>query len=160
MDVTTTTRRAWRQYGAAIVEATIALPVLLVVTLAVIQFGFVYQAKATLNHAALQAARAGAVSNATPAALRRGLAQGLAPLSSPDASLQGVAESVARLEGQLLRHLLERSGSIEELMERTRHPAAAVASALALLEARGLVNSFGGATIHPTLAAKRLAGVV
>lgn len=90
------------QLGAAIVEATIALPVLLVVILAVIQFGFVYQAKATLNHAALQAARAGAVSNATPAAIRRGLAQGLAPLSSPDASLRGVAESVARVESELL----------------------------------------------------------
>lgn len=91
-----------RQRGAAIVEATIALPVLLVVILALIQFGFVYQAKATLNHAALQAARAGAVSNATPAALRRGLAQGLAPLTSPDASLRGVAESIARIEGELL----------------------------------------------------------
>lgn len=102
MDVTKATRRAWRQYGSAIVEATIALPVLLVVILALIQFGFVYQAKATLNHAALQAARAGAVSNATPAAIRHGLAQGLAPLSSPDASLQGLAESVARLESQLL----------------------------------------------------------
>jgi DNA processing protein len=68
--------------------------------------------------------------------------------------------SLSEVEGQLLRHLLERSGSIEELMERTRHPAAAVASALALLEARGLVNSFGGATVHPTLAARRLAGVV
>jgi hypothetical protein len=98
MDVTNNRR----QRGAAIVEATIALPVLLVVILAVIQFGFVYQAKATLNHAALQAARAGAVSNATPAAIRRGLAQGLAPLTSPDASLQGVAESVARIEGELL----------------------------------------------------------
>lgn len=102
MDVTKTARRAWRQHGAAIVEATIALPVLLAVTLAVIQFGFVYQAKATLNHAALQAARTGAVSNATPAAIRHGLARGLAPLASPDASLQGVAESVARLESQLL----------------------------------------------------------
>ncbi len=71
-----------------------------------------------------------------------------------------VVAALSEVEGQLLRHLLERSGSIEELMERTRHPAAAVASALALLEARGLVNSFGGATIHPTLAAKRLAGVV
>ncbi|WP_116811696.1 TadE/TadG family type IV pilus assembly protein [Steroidobacter cummioxidans] len=101
MDVTDTTRRGRRQRGAAIVEATIALPLLLVVILAVIQFGFVYQAKATLNHAALQAARAGAVSNATPAAIRRGLAQGLAPLTSPDASLAGVAESIARLEGEL-----------------------------------------------------------
>jgi len=100
MDVTKNQRR--RHRGAAIVEATIALPVLLVVILAVIQFGFVYQAKATLNHAALQAARAGAVSNATPAAIRRGLAQGLAPLTSPDASLQGVAGSVTRLESELL----------------------------------------------------------
>jgi DNA processing protein len=68
--------------------------------------------------------------------------------------------ALSEVEGQVLRHLLERSGSIEEIMERTRQPAAAVASALALLEARGLVNSFGGATFHPTLAAKRLAGVV
>nr|WP_298722408.1 TadE/TadG family type IV pilus assembly protein [uncultured Steroidobacter sp.] len=102
MDVTRNERR-WRwQRGAAIAEATIALPLLLVVILALIQFGFVYQAKATLNHAALQAARAGAVSNGTPAAIRRGLAQGLAPLTSPDASLGGVAESVVRLEGELL----------------------------------------------------------
>lgn len=71
-----------------------------------------------------------------------------------------VVEALSEVEGQVLRHLLERSGSIEELMERTRHPAASVASALVLLEARGLVNSFGGATFHPTLAARRLAGVV
>ncbi|HEY0684428.1 MAG TPA: Tox-REase-5 domain-containing protein [Steroidobacter sp.] len=102
MDVTGATGRARRQWGAAIVEATIALPLLIVVILAAIQFGFVYQAKATLNHAALQAARAGAVSNATPQAIRRGLAQGLAPLRSPDSSLSGVAEAVARIEGELL----------------------------------------------------------
>lgn len=93
---------AQRQWGAAIVEATIALPILLAVILAAIQFGFLYQAKATLNHAALQAARAGAVANANPSAIRRGLAQGLAPLSSPDASLEGVAEAVARINAELL----------------------------------------------------------
>ena len=80
---------------------------------------------------------------------------GLRSLVKPPA-----VQALSEVEGQLLRHLLERSGSIEELMERTRHPAASVASALALLEARGLVNPFGGATFHPTLAAKRLAGVV
>lgn len=68
--------------------------------------------------------------------------------------------SLSEVEGQLLRRLLERSGSIEELIDRTGQPAASVASALTLLEARGLVNPFGGATFHPTLAAKRLAGVV
>jgi hypothetical protein len=102
MDVTDTNGRARWQWGAAIVEATIALPLLIVVILAAVQFAFVYQAKATLNHAVLQAARAGAVSNAAPSALRRGLARGLAPLASPDASLQGVAETAARIEAELL----------------------------------------------------------
>lgn len=102
MDVTTPLKRARRQRGASLVEAAIALPILIVVILAAIQFGFVYQAKATLNHAALQAARAGAVRHGEPAALRRGLARGLVPLSSPDASLQGSAESAARIEAELL----------------------------------------------------------
>jgi DNA processing protein len=69
-------------------------------------------------------------------------------------------QALSEVEGQLLRHLLQRAGSIEELIDRTGHPAAAVASALALLEARGLVEPFGGATFHPTMAARRLAGVV
>lgn len=102
MEVTCKSVRARRQRGAALAEAAIALPILIVVILAAIQFGFVYQAKATLNHAALLAARAGAVENGSPAAIRRGLAQGLAPLSSPDASLQGVAETVARIDAELL----------------------------------------------------------
>lgn len=68
--------------------------------------------------------------------------------------------ALSEVEGVILRRLLERSGSIEELVDRTRQPAASVASALALLEARGLVNPFGGATFHTTLAAKRLAKVV
>ena len=68
--------------------------------------------------------------------------------------------ALSEVEGQILRHLLERSGSIEELIDRTRQPAASVASALALLEARGLVDPFGGATFHPTLAAKMLAKVL
>jgi DNA processing protein len=68
--------------------------------------------------------------------------------------------ALSEVEGQVLRHLLERSGSIEELVDRTRQPAASVASALALLEARGLVDPFGGATFHPTMAAKALVKVL
>ncbi len=68
--------------------------------------------------------------------------------------------ALSEVEGQILRRLFERSGSIEELVDRTRQPPASVASALAMLEARGLVNPFGGATFHPTLAAKRLAKVI
>lgn len=69
-------------------------------------------------------------------------------------------ETLSEMEGQLLKRLIERSGSIEELIDRTGHSAASVASALTLLEARGLVNSFGGATFHPTLAARRLAKLI
>lgn len=68
--------------------------------------------------------------------------------------------SLSEVEGQILRHLFERSGSLEELVDRCRQSPAAVASALSLLEARGLVNSFGGSTFHPTLVARRLAGTV
>lgn len=90
------------QQGTAIVEAVIALPILLAVILGAIQFGLIYEAKATLNHAALQAARSGAVSNAQPDAIRRGLARGLAPLYSPESSLQGVAATVGRINAELL----------------------------------------------------------
>ncbi|HEY5809432.1 MAG TPA: DUF6765 family protein, partial [Povalibacter sp.] len=90
------------QHGSAIVETVIALPILLVVILGAIQFGLIYEAKATLNHASLQAARAGAVNNAQPEALRSGLASGLAPLYSPDSSLAGVASTVARINTELL----------------------------------------------------------
>ena len=71
-----------------------------------------------------------------------------------------VARALSEVEGQLLNRLLERSGSLEELVDRTRQQPSAVASALSLLEARGLVSSFGGATFHPTLAARRLTKVV
>lgn len=68
--------------------------------------------------------------------------------------------ALSEVEGQVLRRLLDRSGSIEELVDRTHQAPASVASALTLLEARGLVNTFGGATFHPTLGARRLAGMV
>ncbi len=84
----------------------------------------------------------------------------LAQIGFTRAARPPAASDLSEVEGQLLRRLLERSGSIEELVDRTGHPPASVASGLALLEARGLVNPFGGATYHPTLAAKRLAGAV
>lgn len=71
-----------------------------------------------------------------------------------------VAQALSEVEGQVLSRLLERSGSLEELVDRMRQQPSAVASALSLLEARGLVSAFGGATFHPTLAARRVTGTV
>lgn len=64
--------------------------------------------------------------------------------------------TLSEAEGQVLYHLLRRSGSIEELMERTQLATGALASALTLLETRGLATSYGGATFHPTLVARRI----
>lgn len=91
------------------------------------------------------------VTSATALLQRIGLSRNLAPPA---------VATLSEVEGQVLRRLLDRSGSLEELVDRTSHPPAAVASALTLLESRGLVSSFGGATFHPTLAARRLARVV
>ncbi len=91
------------------------------------------------------------VTSSTALLQRIGLSRSIAP---------PVVATLSEVEGQVLHRLLERSGSLEELVDRSSQSPAAVASALTLLEARGLVSSFGGATFHPTLAARRLARVV
>jgi DNA processing protein len=59
-------------------------------------------------------------------------------------------------EGMVLAHLLRRPASVEELAGQTALTTGALASALTMLEARGLATSYGGATFHPTLVARRL----
>jgi DNA processing protein len=59
-------------------------------------------------------------------------------------------------EAMVLARLLKRPGSVEELIGQTDLSTGALASALTMLEARGLATSYGGATFHPTLAARRL----
>jgi DNA processing protein len=66
--------------------------------------------------------------------------------------------SLSDPEALVLAVLIERSASIEELMERTRLATATLASTLTLLEARGLATAYGGATFHATLAARRIGG--
>ncbi len=67
---------------------------------------------------------------------------------------RGALPALSEVEGLVLGQLLRRSASIEELIGRVGMPAAALASALTLLEARGLATSYGGATFHPTLLAR------
>jgi hypothetical protein len=86
-------RRAQR--GAAIAETLIVMPVLVMVILGAIQAALIYEAKATLNHATLQAARSGAVNNADLNSIRGGLARGLLPLYSPNSSIGGLGNTLA-----------------------------------------------------------------
>lgn len=95
------TRSPRAMRGMAIVESLIALPILLAVIFGIIQFALIYEAKATLNHAALLAARAGAVAHAQPAAITSGLARGLVPLYSPDRTTAGYAATLGRVAADI-----------------------------------------------------------
>jgi DNA processing protein len=64
--------------------------------------------------------------------------------------------SLSDPEAMVLHALLQRPASIEELLGRTDMATGPLASTLTLLEARGLVESYGGATFHPTLVARRI----
>ncbi|MDQ2853674.1 MAG: DNA-processing protein DprA [Chloroflexota bacterium] len=78
---------------------------------------------------------------------RIGLSPGARPVS---------VTSLSDTEGLVLHALLQRPASIEELIGRTRMATGPLASTLTLLEARGLVESYGGATFHPTLVARQI----
>jgi DNA processing protein len=67
----------------------------------------------------------------------------------------GVA-SLSDSEALVLGTLFRRPGSLEELLGPTELSTSALASSLTLLEARGLVTNYGGATFHPTLTARRI----
>ncbi len=67
--------------------------------------------------------------------------------------------SLSDTEALVLGRLFKRPGSLEELIGPTALSTAALASALTLLEARGLVTSYGGITFHPTLQARRIGRV-
>lgn len=71
--------RAASARGATAIETLVALPVLMLVALGAVQFALLYHAKHALNHALVEAARAGSVAHADPQAVRAGLARGLVP---------------------------------------------------------------------------------
>ncbi|CAB3755179.1 TadE/TadG family type IV pilus assembly protein [Paraburkholderia humisilvae] len=78
------------QRGQAISEFIVIAPVMLFLSFAAVQFVLLYQAKATLDVATLEAARAGAVSHGSMKAMKEGLARGLAPLYARHADGDGV----------------------------------------------------------------------
>lgn len=69
-----------RQGGQAIAEYIYVFPILALLILGAIQFGFIYQTKATLNYATFTATRQGALNNGAMSAIVDGLTSGLMPL--------------------------------------------------------------------------------
>jgi hypothetical protein len=59
-----------RQRGATLVEFVVVAPTLLFILMTLIQYGLLYHTKSQVNYATFEAARAGTVSNGSPAAMR------------------------------------------------------------------------------------------
>ncbi|MEK8031080.1 TadE family protein [Ideonella sp. DXS29W] len=68
-----------RQRGVSMVEFVIVFPVAALFVLTLIQVGFIYMAKSTLNNATFMAARAGALNNANMTVITDALKRGLIP---------------------------------------------------------------------------------
>lgn len=78
--------RHFKQQGSFIIESVWLWPILLMLTLGVIQMGFLYNAKATMNNATFQAAREGSITHANKGAMEKKLAEAMAPLYLRDAT--------------------------------------------------------------------------
>lgn len=68
-----------KQRGATLAEFVVVGPLAFLLILAIVQLGFMFMARSTLNQATFMAARAGALHNADPAVIRSALVKGLIP---------------------------------------------------------------------------------
>ncbi|NIF70372.1 pilus assembly protein [Burkholderia sp. Ap-962] len=87
-----------RQGGQSLVEFVIVAPVLLFFCFGLLQYALLFQARATLDSATLEAAREGAVNHAELDAMQRGLARGLSPLYAYEANAAGASAALARAD--------------------------------------------------------------
>ena len=100
--------------GQAMTEFIIILPVMILLVLGTLQFAFIYNAKITLNYAAFEAARAGAVNNARQFAMQNAMARALAPLYTNDDTVAEYKEARTLIRqhitnGQLMIDLINPS---------------------------------------------------
>ena len=86
------------QSGISMTETLIVLPVLVVFVLAIVQFGLIYRTKITLEYAAHEAARAGALNNGLPLpfVLRVGNSTGPSAKTVGSVALASVSDILTR----------------------------------------------------------------
>ncbi|WP_056338331.1 TadE/TadG family type IV pilus assembly protein [Massilia sp. Leaf139] len=89
--------------GQASTEFLVALPLLILLLFGIVQFSLIYQARSTLNHATMLAARAAALHHGDRVKMRDALASGLAPLFAKQPSIlaynQAVVDAKTDLQG-------------------------------------------------------------
>jgi RHS repeat-associated protein len=91
-----------RHSGQALVEHVVLWPVLILLTMAVIQGGLLYRGRVTLEHATFMAAREGSINNAWKAPMKKMLASAMAPLdikSNPNPLTYSLAAGAANIPG-------------------------------------------------------------
>jgi len=81
-----------RQRGQAMAEYIYVFPILIMLIMGAIQFGFIYQTKTTLNYATFSATRQAALRNGSMSAIVDGLSSGMMPLFAHRASNGGKLE--------------------------------------------------------------------
>lgn len=84
------------QKGASMVEFIIVAPILIFLGMGIIQMGLVYHARNILDYATFEAARSGAVTQASNQEMKKELAYRLGPIFSGDGSSDGVRSAVGR----------------------------------------------------------------
>jgi len=93
--------RKWNS-GQAMVEHVVLWPVLILISMAVIQLGLLYRGKVTLEHATFMAAREGSINNAFKAPMKKMLASAMAPLdmkASPNVANYVLAAGAGSVPG-------------------------------------------------------------
>ncbi|MCM5572012.1 pilus assembly protein [Burkholderiaceae bacterium FT117] len=83
------------QRGASAIEFAIAAPVVLMLGLGALQWALVFHARQSIEHAAIEAGRAGSVGNALPDAIETGLARGLLPYWSTLPEIRAIPDRQA-----------------------------------------------------------------
>lgn len=89
------------QAGQAIAEYVYVVPIMLLLIFGAMQFGFIYQAKSTLNYATFVATRQGALHNGAMSSMQEALAGGLAPLFTHDQNLAALKLAYAYADQEL-----------------------------------------------------------
>lgn len=90
--------------GQSLVELLVVAPVLFFLILAVIQAVLLYRTKATLDYAALMAARAGATSGLKKAEMDAAFAKGMMPLYAHKTGMTELQAAYVRARADLLLH--------------------------------------------------------
>ncbi len=89
-------RAAHRQRGAGLVESVIVMPTLLFLVLGIWQAALGYQAKSSVNYATFEAARAGAVNNASVSSIKVAFSKGMVGYYGGGRTVAELAASYAR----------------------------------------------------------------